>query len=740
MAQTSDQLLQRAHAYLTGDEIYSIGKMLGREPNPFELNMFATMWTEHISYKSSIRWLEELPGQGDRVVVPTGTENAGVIDLGDNIACVVKMESHNHPTAFDPGQGAVGVGNVNRDIIAMGAEPIAQLGILRFGDPALERSRELVNSVIRAIGSYSNNFGVAVVGGEILFDQCYNFNPLVNLMAVGLVKKDRIVKAAFKNSGYAIYLLGRSTSGRGVYGAGFASSGMRKERTEMVPESQLADPYAGKVLMKCILELRNEGLIRGMQDIGSGGVLCAAAEMAFKGGTGVELYTDLVPLMRDDLTPLEIVLSQTQEQMLIGVKASDEKELMKFIAKWGIPAARIGKVTDDKRIRIRHNDSTLGDLPVALLVRGGGAPVYIRELQNPRRKVVKIEADDLPAPGSLKDVARSMIRRPNVASRRWIYEQFDTMAGLSNLTPEHSCDAAVLQSPAYNKIIALSVDGNHRYIRQEPRKGAMIAVAEAARNIICSGGEPVAVADCLNFGDPADPFVYYDFVESVKGISQACEKMKLPVIAGNVSFHNLTREGDEVSSVLPTPVIGMVGVLKDRENIMSMYFRRKGDMIYLIGRSQNDLSGSEYLAAQYLVESSASPDFDLEYEMKLQKVVAGLIREKLIRSAHDVSLGGLFITLVECAIPGSLGFDITSPAEIRTDAFLFGEAQSRVVVSVSPESEAAFLDFMMEQGIHFSTLGHVTKEELRIDDSSFGFISDYARDFENALAHMLEKE
>lgn len=739
MALTDEQLLKRADAYLTVDEIYSIGKMLGRDPNPFELNMFATMWTEHISYKSSIRWLEELPGESSNLLVPVGRENAGAIDLGNDIACIVKMESHNHPTAFDPGQGAVGVGNVNRDIISMGAEPVAQLSILRFGDPAAGKTRNMVNSVIRAIGSYSNNFGVPVVGGEILFDQCYNFNPLVNLMAVGLVNKKDIVHAAFRKSGYLVYLLGKSTSGRGVYGAGFASSGKQKERDEMVPEAQMADPYAGKILMKCILELSKEGLIRGMQDIGSGGALCAAAEMAHKGGSGVELFTDQVPVLREDLSPLEIILSQSQEQMLIAVKASDEKELLKYTAKWGIKAAQIGKVTDDNRIKIRFKDELLGDLPVALLVKGGGAPVYIRELRNPHRKVVRIEADDLPVPGSFKDLARSMINRPNIASRKWIYEQFDTMAGLSNLSPEHNCDAAVLQSPVYKKILALSVDGNSRYIRQEPRKGAMIAVAEAARKIICSGGKPLAVADCLNFGDPSDPYVYYDFVESVKGISQACEKMELPVVAGNVSFHNLTREGAEVQSVLPTPVIGIVGMLKDREDMMTLHFKRKGDMIYLVGRSMNDLSGSEYLSAQHLIDSSAAPDFDLDYEMHLQKVISGLIREKLIRSAHDVSVGGLFINLVESSLPGSLGFDITSPAEIRTDAFLFGESQSRVVVSVSPESEAAFLDYMMEQKIHFSALGHVTKEELRIDDSSFGFISDYARDFGNALEELLDK-
>jgi phosphoribosylformylglycinamidine synthase len=340
-------------------------------------------------------------------------------------------------------------------------------------------------------------------------------------------------------------------------------------------------------------------------------------------------------------------------------------------------------------------------------------------------------------PGNLKEIARKMVCLPNIASRRWIYDQFDTMAGLSNLSSEYASDAGIIQIEGHRQALAMSVDGNSRYGKLEARKGAMIAVAEAARNIICSGGRPMAVADGLNFGDPSDPFVYHDFAESVRGISEVCKRMDVPVIAGNVSFHNLTHDGEDITSVIPTPVVGMVGILESREDLMTVNFKSKGDMIFLVGRSDNDISSSEYLSFSHLINESAAPKFDLEYEMKLHEVVSSLIKNRLIASAHDVSLGGLFITLVECALPGGMGFDVTSPAEIRGDAFLFGESQSRVVVSVTPQQETAFLDFMMESGLHFSALGHVTKEELRIDDVSFGFISDYAKDFEIALEALL---
>jgi phosphoribosylformylglycinamidine synthase len=729
-------LKERALSYLTQDEVYSMESMLGREPNPFELNMFATMWSEHISYKSSIKWLEEMPRQGEEVHVQAGEENAGVIHINDELACVVKMESHNHPIAVDPRQGAVGVGNLNRDLITMGAEPVGQLTILRFGNPMQKHIQDMVNAVISALGSYSNNFGVPVVGGEILFDDSYNFNPLVNLMGVGIVKKDRLIRGRFSGVSQAVVILGKKTSGRGVHGAGFASKALRN-KGQMVPESQVADPASGRILMDCILELNKAGVIRGMQDIGAGGILCAASEMAHRGEMGVEIQLESIPLLREDIDALGILLSQTQEQMLMAVERDDLEKISEITGRWELEYTEVGSVTEEKRIRILEGTTVHGDLPVQLLVRGGGAPVYIRDMK-PRGKSPRVvSAEEVPMPGNLKDLARKMVSLPNVASRRWIYEQFDTMAGLSNLSAEHASDAGIVRINGTDMALAMSVDGNSRYGRLEPRKGTMIAVAEAARNIICSGGKPVAVADCLNYGDPADPYVYHDFAESVKGIGEVCRKLEIPVIAGNVSFHNLTHDGEDIASVIPTPVIGMVGILQSLEDVMTVNFRNKGDMIFLVGKSDNDISASEYLSFVHLINESAAPKFDLEYEIKLQQVISTLIKEKLISSAHDVSLGGLFITLVECALPTGLGFDITSPAEIRSDAFLFGESQSRVVVSVSAEQETQFLDFMMETGLHFSALGHVTKEELRIDDVSFGFISDYTRDFENALEQLL---
>jgi phosphoribosylformylglycinamidine synthase II len=732
----STQLKERALSYLTQDEVYSIESMLGREPNSFEMNMFAAMWSEHISYKSSIKWIEEMPMEGKAVYVRAGEENAGVIHINDELACVIKMESHNHPIAVDPRQGAVGVGNVNRDLITMGAEPVGQLNILRFGNPKEKHIQDMVKAIVAALGSYSNNIGVPVVGGEILFDDSYNFNPLVNLMGVGIVRKNKMIKAAFSDPSQVMVLLGKKTSGRGVHGAGFASKAI-KNKGQMIPESQVADPATGKILMDCILEMNEKGLIGGMQDIGAGGVLCAAAEMAYRGATGVEIALDQIPLLREDIDELGILLSQTQEQMLLAVNEEHLEKIQEIATRWELECSSIGTVTEEKRIRILGGSEVHGDLPVHVLVRGGGAPVYIRDMK-PRGKTARVvSAEEVPNPGNLKDIARKMVSLPNIASRRCIYEQFDTMAGLANLSSEYPSDAGIVKINGHQQALAMSVDGNSRYGRIEPRKGAMIAVAEASRNIICSGGRPMAVADCLNYGDPSDPFVYHDFAESIKGISEVCKKMEIPVIAGNVSFHNLTYSGDDITSVIPTPVVGMVGILDNHEDVMTVNFRNKGDMIFLIGRSDNDISASEYLSFVHLINESAAPKFDLEYEMKLQDVVTTLIKDKLVSSAHDVSLGGLFVTLVESALPGGLGFDVTSPAEIRGDAFLFGEAQSRVVVSVTPDQETDFLDYMMETGIHFSALGHVTKEELRIDDVSFGFISDYARDFENALEQLL---
>lgn len=740
MKRTADFRNEEIRVFLTKDELFSIEKLLGRKPGPFELNMYAAMWSEHISYKSSTKWIEELPSTGESVIIGAGKENAGVIDLGNGQALVIKMESHNHPTAKSPGEAAVGVGNVFRDVIAMGARPVAHLNILRFGNPSDENTRLLVTRVIQALGAYSNTFGVPVVGGEILFHNSYTYNPLLNLMTLGIVSKEHMVTASFKEPGQQVFLVGRETSGTGVHGAGFASTPFTSETEHLIPESQIADPNAGKILSDCLLELNEKELITSMQDIAAGGVLCAAAEMAARGEKGVELRLDRFPLSRENMEPIDILLSQSQEQMLITIDEDRADDFRKVMEKWEVSYAHVGEVRSGGSIRVCFGDEKLADLPVSTLVRGGGAPVYIRNMKTPSRKVIRVSADEVPFPGSLKEVAKQMITLPNIASRRWVYEQFDTSAGLSNVSSDFASDAGIIRILGDSKFLAVSVDGNSRYVKMEPRKGTMIAVLEAARNIVCSGGVPKALVNGLNFGDPADPDVYYDFTECIRGLRHSCEKLGIPVIAGNVSFNNQTHRDNEIISIQPTPVIGMLGVIGDESEITTISFRSKGDMIYLVGRSDNDLSGSEYLARFHLVEDSAAPEMDPDTELKIQQIIARLIKKRLIQSAHDVSLGGLFVALVECALTHSLGFDVTSPAEVRTDAFLFNESQSRVVVSVSPEKETAFIDLMMESGLPFSALGHVTKEELRIDDKSFGFIVDYAKDFERALGNLLNKD
>lgn len=727
-------------SYLTSDERYSIEKLVGRKPNDFEMNMFAAMWSEHISYKSSVKWIDEFPVQGEHIRVPAQAENAGIFDLNDQYSCVIKMESHNHPTAEHPGEASVAVGNIFRDIVAMGGKPVALLNILRFGKPEGKQSRNFINNVIRALGNYSNNFGIPVIGGEVLFDDTYKDNPLVNLMAIGLVRKEKIVTASLKEKGDALYLIGKETSGTGVHGAGFASTAFSEDASHFIPSSQMADPVAGKILSECILDLNDAGIVKGMQDVGAGGVLCGASEMAFRGNLGIDLELDEIPVMDEEISPIDILLSQSQDQMLVAINEDDVEVLHRIAVKWKIEYTKIGTATSTGRIKVNFKEKTLGDLPVTTLVKGGGAPVYIRNLSKSTRKVIRVAADDVPYPGNLREVAKQLIQHPNIASRRYIYEQFDTMAGLSNTASFFPADAGIINLPGYDLKIAVSIDGNSRYVKTEPRKGSMIAVIEAARNIVCSGGSPVALTNCLNFGDPSDLSVYYDFVEAVKGIKQVSEKSKIPVIAGNVSFNNVVLKDGEPVSVQPTPIIGMVGTIKNNNELTSVGFKAKGDMIYILGKSDNDISGSEYLASVHLVEETSSPELDLELEMKLHSVIGELIERQLIVSAHDISLGGLFVALVECCLPGNLGFDITSPAEVRTDAFLFGESQSRVVVSVSAHDETDFLDFMIEKKFPFSALGHVTKQELRIDDKSFGFITDYARIYEDALGELLDKK
>ncbi len=722
-------------------EFRRIKQILGREPNFTELSAFSVMWSEHASYKNSIKWLKKLPRHGEHLLAEAGEENAGLVDIGDGWAIAFKIESHNHPSAIEPYQGAAtGVGGINRDIFTLGARPIAQLNSLRFGQLELEHTKRLLRGVVKGIGDYGNSFGVPVVGGEVFFDPSYNQNPLVNAMSVGIVHKDHIVSAVARGKGNPVYIIGSSTGKDGIHGATFASADLTEDSHEDLPSVQIGDPFMEKLLLEATLELAQTGALVGMQDMGAAGIICSTSEMSAKGESGMAIYLDKVPLRQEGMEPWEILLSESQERMLIVVKRGKEDIVHKILEKWDVPYAQIGEVIDQDRLVFYWHGEVVADIPASALVVGGGAPQYDREYIEPVyiTRTKEFDIDQVPVPEDIRSVAWKMLRNPNLVSKRWVYEQYDTMVRTNNISTNFATDAAVVNVKGTNKALALTTDCNARYVFADPEIGTQIAVAEAARNIVCSGGKPVAITNCLNFGNPYNPEVYWQFVGAIKGMSKACERLGTPVTGGNVSFYNQTQIGDKVEPVLPTPVIGMLGILEDKNDIMTMSFKEKGDVIFLIGQSRNDINSSEYLVSYHGVRYSPPPYFDLEEEYRLQRIISRLIKGHLINSAHDVADGGLFITLVESAMVNSLGFDISTDDEIRIDAFLFGESQSRVIVTVTPSKVDRFVDFMRAQDFPFLLLGHVTKGEMRVDDYSLGFIYDARKVYMNYLGQVME--
>ncbi|MGQ9847303.1 MAG: phosphoribosylformylglycinamidine synthase subunit PurL [Bacteroidales bacterium] len=724
---------------LLPEEFEMIKKILGREPNFTELSIYSVMWSEHVSYKNSIKWLKTLPKKGKYILAEAGTENAGLINLGNGLACAFKIESHNHPSAVEPYQGAAtGVGGINRDIFTMGARPIAQLNSLRFGNLELERTKWLLKGVVKGIGDYGNSFGVPVVGGEVYFDECYNYNPLVNAMSVGIVETDKIISATARGVGNPVYIVGSLTGKDGIHGATFASADLHENSADDIPSVQVGDPFMEKLLLEATLELNENGLIVGMQDMGAAGIICSTSEMSARGNCGMKIDLSKVPLRQQNMEPWEILLSESQERMLVVVEKGNEFKVEEILKKWDLHYAIIGEVIAEDKLYFYFNNELVANVPAKSLVLGGGAPVYEREYKEPAyiKELNKFSIDDVEEPTNLVEIAKKLCQLPTIASKRWIYEQYDTMVRTNNMTTNLPADAGIVNIKGTNLALAVTVDCNSRYVYANPQEGTAIAVAEAARNIVCSGGKPIAITNCLNFGNPYNPEVYWQFVEAIKGMTKACNKFETPVTGGNVSFYNQTSIDGKVEPIYPTPVIGMIGVL-DKKNQMTLAFQRKGDMIYLIGPSKNDIASSQYLIAYHGIKKSPAPFFDIDLEYRLQQVVMGLIEHKLISSAHDVSEGGLFITLLESSMPNQLGFDITTDSEVREDAFLFGEGQSRVVVSVSPSREDAFIDFMIKQNFPFITLGHVTKGELRIDDISYGFIKDYTRIYNTAIEEII---
>ncbi len=727
---------------LLPEEFDKIKEYLGRTPNFTELSIYSVMWSEHASYKNSIKWIKTLPRKGQHVLAEAGAENAGLVDVGDGWACAFKIESHNHPSAVEPYQGAAtGVGGINRDVFTMGARPIAQLNSLRFGNLSLDKTKWLLKGVVKGIGDYGNAFGVPVVGGEVFFDDCYNVNPLVNAMSVGLVRKGRTLSATSGGVGNPVYIVGSSTGKDGIHGSTFASADITEDSANDIPSIQVGDPFMEKLLLEATLELSKTDVVVGMQDMGAAGIICSTSEMSEKGGCGMKVYLDKVPLRQHNIEAWEILLSESQERMLVVVEKGKEKVVEDIFKKWDLACAVIGEVIAEDRLLFHYHGELVADVPASTLVLGGGAPVYEREYKEPAyiNEYEKFDINSVAEPEDLRAVAHALIKHPNIASKRWVYEQYDSMVGTKNMSTNLPSDAAVVNIKKTNRALVMTTDCNSRYVNANPRKGAMIAIAEAARNIVCSGGEPCAITNCLNFGNPYNPEVYWQFVEVIKGMSDACIKFDTPVTGGNVSFYNQSDIGGKVDAVHPTPVIGMLGILEDKNRQMTLAFRDKGDVIYLIGHSQNDIASSEYLYSICGVKKSPAPYFDLDEEYEVQKTIKTLIKQNYISSAHDVSDGGLFITLLESAMVNDYGFDITSDAEIRTDAFLFGESQGRVVVSVAPGREVAFTDFMEKQNVSVTMLGHVTKSEVRVDDVSYGFITDLKALYDNSLGDIIEK-
>ena len=727
---------------LRADEFDKIKEILGRTPNFTELSVFGVMWSEHCSYKNSIVWLKKLPKDGPHMLVEAGEENAGLVDIGDGLACCFKIESHNHPSALEPYQGAAtGVGGINRDIFTMGARPIAQLNSLRFGSIKSNRTKWLVKGVSKGIGDYGNAFGIPIVGGEVFFDDCYNTNPLVNAFSAGIMKKDDMISATSSGVGNPIFIVGSHTGKDGIHGASFASKDISEDSVNDLPAVQVGDPFQEKLLLEATLELATTDAIVGMQDMGAAGITCSSNEMSAAGNHGMDLYLDRVPTRQPNMKDWEILLSESQERMLVVVKKGKEDIVKNIFDKWDLSCEEIGVVTKGDRVRYFMHDKLVADVPCHDLVLGGGAPVYHREWKEPSyfQEWKKFNIDNIQQPDNLVEIAKFLAGHENIASKRWIYEQYDSMVGTSNMSTNFPSDAGIVNLKKSKKALAMTVDCNARMVNADPEEGCAMAVAEAARNIVCSGGIPSAITNCLNFGNPYNPEVYWQFVGSIKGMSKACKKFNTPVTGGNVSFYNQsTVDGKEVP-VFPTPVIGMLGIIEDKKHITSTAFQGKSDLIYMIGSCENDISSSEYLASYHNIKESSVPNLDLDLEYDVQQAVTELIRSEAIQSAHDISNGGLFITLIESAFTNNLGFEIVSSSEVREDAFLFGESPSRVIVSVTETGEDTFLDILNKRKTPFMLLGHVTKGRIVVDDKNFGKIQDYKVIYNQSLSNDLEK-
>ena len=698
---------------LTADEFRRLCDAIGRVPNLVELGVCSVMWSEHCSYKSSRAVLRGLPTSGPRVLQGPG-ENAGAISIGDGLAVVFKIESHNHPSYIEPYQGAAtGVGGILRDVFTMGARPIGNLNSLRFGSFDHPRTRYLVGGVVSGIGGYGNCVGVPTVGGEIYFDKAYNENILVNAFTIGLVRADRIFRARAAGVGNPVIYVGSKTGRDGIHGASLLASAEFDETSDQKrPTVQVGDPFTEKLLIEACLELMEKDAIVAIQDMGAAGLTSSSVEMAARGELGISIDLDLVPKRDAQISPYEILLSESQERMLIVARAGAEHEVMEIFSRWDLDAVVIGTVTDDQMLRVRAAGQEVVALPLDPLANG--APVYERPAAPPDalEDLQRLDLSQLPLPGDYGQTLLRLLASPNIASKRWAFRQYDSLVG-SNTVVGPGSDSAILRIKGTTKAIALSVDCNSRYCYLDPYVGAMTAVVEAARNVVCGGAEPIGVTDCLNFGNPEKPEIMWQFREAVRGLRDACNALSVPIVSGNVSFYNET----DGRPIPPTPTVAMVGLLADVAHHTTQWFKSEGDVVVLLGRTREELGGSEYLALERDLVRGTPPWIDLSVEIQVQRVCLQAIREGIVRSAHDVSEGGLAVALAEACMSGpgeALGAEIEMEAAIRPDAWLFGESQSRVVLSVRRKHLSRVRELARVADVPCATIGEVRGRRLRI--------------------------
>ncbi|BCJ87153.1 phosphoribosylformylglycinamidine synthase subunit PurL [Effusibacillus dendaii] len=711
--QVADQKIYRTFG-LTDEEYDKIVKLLGRRPNYVETGIYSVMWSEHCSYKSSKPILKRFPTSGPRVLQGPG-ENAGIVDIGDNQAVVFKIESHNHPSAIEPFQGAAtGVGGIIRDVFTMGARPVALLNSLRFGTiEESARNRYLFGHVVAGIGFYGNCIGIPTVAGEVVFDERYTHNPLVNAMCVGLIDQDKITKGNASGVGNPVMAVGARTGRDGIHGATFASTEdpHSKERSAV----QVGDPFMEKLLLEACLELIATGAVVGIQDMGAAGMTSSSAEMASRAGSGLEMDVAQVPRREEGMTPYEIMLSESQERMLVVMERGKEHIAETIFNKWGLEATVIGRVTDDGMLRIKEGAQVVAEIPVTTLV--DEAPVYNRPAKRPDylNETESFAIDSIAEPSDLNETLHTLLRQPTIASKEWVYRQYDYMVRTSTVVRPGS-DAAVVSIRGTRKGLAMKTDGNGRYVYLDPETGGKLVVAEAARNVVCTGAEPLAVTDCLNYSNPEKPEIMYQLEQSANGMSEACRVLDTPVISGNVSLYNETNGID----IYPTPVIGMVGLVHDLNHLTTLDWKAEGNLLYLTGFTKADIGGSEYLAAVHGLVTGRPPAIDLELEKSVQQLTLTAIQQGLVRSAHDCADGGLAVALAESAIAGGKGalIELLTGEEIaaglRTDFVLFSESPSRIVLEVTPDQAEQLESLARERNVPLTRIGRVTGTNLTI--------------------------